>query len=60
MMNGWDGTLKVDEDSNTILTSMVGAGRKNANNEFEGVLMGEVQQGSDEATLGIYGYNNGA
>lgn len=60
MMNAWNGKISMDENSDTILASMVGAGRKNSNNEFEGVLMGEVQQGSDEATLGIYGYNNGA
>ncbi len=63
MLNSWDGSLKVDEESNTILTAMVGAGRKNSNNEFEGVLMGDVAtQVGDQSitTLGIYGYNNGA
>jgi hypothetical protein len=32
MLNEWDGSLKIDEDNNSILTAMVGAGRKNTNN----------------------------
>jgi hypothetical protein len=50
MLNAWDGSLKIDEDNNTILSMMLGAGRKNENNQFEGVLMGDVLAGSgDEA-----------
>jgi hypothetical protein len=42
---------------------MVGAGRKNKDNKFEGVLMGDVGTGSgDDAiiTTGLYGFHDGA
>lgn len=63
MLNAWDGALKIDEENGTIMSSMVGAGYKTAQNTFEGVLMGDVggQVGADNATgVGLYGYNNGA
>ena len=62
MLNSWDGEFKIDEKNGTILSSMIGAGRKTINNTFEGVLMGDVSGniGSDAATgIGIYGYNDG-
>lgn len=65
MLNAWDGSLKISETDGTIMSTMVGAGRKNANNEFEGVLMGDVSGGAGLNTgnkkgLGLYGFNNGA
>ena len=63
MLNAWDGSLKIDEENGTILSSMIGAGRKTANNTFEGILLGNVggQVGTDNATgIGLYGYNDGA
>jgi hypothetical protein len=42
MLNKWDGSLTIDEKNGTILASMVGAGIKDRNNTFSGVLMGEV------------------
>ena len=63
MLNEWDGSLVIDKDNGTILSTMVGAGRKTTNNTFEGVLMGDVGAvpGSDCATgIGLYGYHDGA
>lgn len=62
MINKWDGSLVIDEDNGTIMSTMVGAGRKNANNQFEGVLLGDVGSASeDNATgVGLYGFHNGA
>lgn len=62
MLNKWDGSFKIDEENGTILSTMVGAGRKNANNQFEGILMGDVGSASeDNATgVGLYGFHNGA
>ena len=58
MLNTWDGELTINEDDNTILASMIGAGRKTATNQFEGVLMGEIK--TDTATeTGLYGYHQG-
>ena len=75
MLNDWDGTLDINEENGTILSSMVGAGRKTANNAFEGVLMGDVAVGastgngffdganigiSNQTGLGLYGFHEGA
>lgn len=62
MINKWDGSFKIDEENGTILSTMVGAGRKNSENQFEGVLMGDVGSASeDNATgVGLYGFHNGA
>lgn len=64
MLNKWDNTLTMDEENGTILSTMLGAGRKNNNNTFSGVLIGDVQQGTgntnDANTLtGVYGLHEG-
>ena len=61
MINAWDGSLKIDEENGTIMSTMVGAGRKNKENAFEGVLMGDVATGTqtDKGVIGLYGFNNG-
>ena len=54
--------MKIDEKDNYILTSMIGAGRKNYDNSFSGVLMGEVGQNTnltETETLGLYGIHEG-
>jgi hypothetical protein len=69
LLNNWDGSLQIDEKNGTILSSMVGAGRKTPNNTFEGVLMGDIQKADDDDEdfdyynkqgLGLYGFNDGA
>lgn len=62
MINKWDGSLVIDEENGTIMSTMVGAGRKNSENQFEGVLLGDVGSASeDNATgVGLYGFHNGA
>lgn len=57
-INQWDGNLIVDEQNNYILSAMVGAGRKDENNKFYGVLMGDVTNNSKIST-GLYGYRQG-
>ena len=61
LLNQWDGSLTIDEKNGTILSTMVGAGVKNSDNTFSGVLMGDVQNAADmNATgMGIYGFNHG-
>jgi hypothetical protein len=62
-INKWDGGLSIDEDNGTILSTMVGAGRKNERNLFEGVLMGDVGTGSKDnsiTSVGLYGFHDGA
>ena len=66
MLNAWDGSLTIDKKNGTILSSMVGAGRKTRNNTFEGVLMGDVEgsagiyDAKNKSGLGLYGFNDGA
>ena len=66
LLNDWDGSFQIDEEDGTILSTMVGAGRKTVNNTFEGVLMGNVGAAAGIETpphktgLGIYGFNDGA
>ena len=65
MLNAWDGKFKIDDQNGTILSTMVSAGRKNQNNQFEGVLMGDIEAGAkfnpdNKSGLGIYGFNAGA
>lgn len=59
MLNKWDGSLTIDEKNGTILASMVGAGIKDKNNTFSGVLMGEVSQAFNDNHngLGLYGFH---
>ena len=59
MLNKWDGSLTIDEKNGTILASMVGAGIKDRNNTFSGVLMGEVAQAfkDNHNGLGLYGFH---
>lgn len=63
MLNQWDGSLTIDEENGTILSTMLGAGKKNQNNTFSGVLIGDIQGGSklnDTETLtGVYGIHEG-
>jgi hypothetical protein len=62
LLNEWDGSLSIDEGNGTILSTMVGAGRKDEDNRFEGVLMGDVATGSnaDAVMTGLYGFHKGA
>lgn len=65
MLNEWDGSLCIDEKNGTIMSSMVGAGRKTVNNTFEGVLMGNVGAQADIYSdnaegIGIFGFHDGA
>lgn len=63
MLNQWDGTLSLDEDNSTILAAMLGAGRKDTDNTFSGVLIGDIQKGTNngsaETKTGVYGIQKG-
>lgn len=61
LLNDWDGELRIDEEGNTILSALLGAGRKNANNTFDGVLMGNVDAAAGISDgIGLYGFHQGA
>jgi hypothetical protein len=60
MFNNWDGSLVVDEENNKILAAIVGAGKKNTDNTFTGVVMGEeTNTKTSSFNTGLFGYSHG-
>lgn len=62
LVNNWNSSeLSIDEDSNSVLARMIGAGTKDAYNRFTGVLMGDFTDKSDGSIgTGITGFRNGS
>ena len=64
-LNKWNGDLLVDAAGNKILTAMVGAGHKDAENTFTGVVMGDVEHQDPydgnrlKKSTGLFGYKEG-
>ena len=55
VINGWN-HKEVFIDDNFVLAPMIGAGTKNTENAFTGIIMGnDIQQ----KMIGLYGYNGG-
>jgi hypothetical protein len=56
--------MKIDEESGTIMGSVIGAGKKNSDNSYSGVVLGEVgkvdKNGYVKDKEGILGYDHGA
>ncbi len=64
-LNDWNGQFEINEENGTILSTMLGAGKKTDNNTFEGVLIGDIEAGANfdkhnADGIGIYGFNDGA
>ena len=58
-INGWDGSkLEIDEDGQYILAPQMGAGEKNDDNTFTGLVMGKSVNG-EETRNGLFGYYHG-
>ena len=48
-------------DNGTIMSTMIGAGKKDSSNAFYGVLMGDIGSASKGKTgIGLYGFHQGA
>lgn len=60
-MNGWDGnSISINNDGGFILAPQIGAGRKNDDNSFTGMFMGEVKEaGKIKTEVGLFGYDQG-
>lgn len=60
-INDWDGKLLIDENEGTAMTARLGAGVKDENGKFSGVLLGEwqtkIEDGSWTSKTGLYGYD---
>lgn len=63
MLNSWDGTMQINEENGTILSTMLGAGKKNNDNTFTGVLIGDIEKGTGNQEIvnqiGVYGLQDG-
>ena len=58
-INGWDGSkLEIDENGQYILAPQMGAGEKNDDNTFTGLVMGKLVNG-EETRNGLFGYYHG-
>lgn len=60
-LNDWDGnSIQLDANGNqTILAPQVGAGKKNNDSSFTGVLIGEVKEDNNLYKTGLLAYNQG-
>lgn len=63
-LNAWDGnTVKIDEDNGYVMAPQIGAGEKDSNNRFTGVLMGKTETytggAENEKEVGLFGYAHG-
>ena len=61
-INSWDGnSVSIDKDGNgVILAPQVGAGQKETDNSFTGILMGKVKEPEkNNIDIGLFGYNFG-
>ena len=65
LLNSWNEGLTIDEENGIILSAMMGAGFKDNENRFHGVLMGDVGSKTNVETgsrtgVGLYGFHEGA
>ena len=60
-LNAWDGnTIEINEDNNYIMAPQIGAGIKNEDNTFTGVVMGKATTyDMEEEQVGLLGYSGG-
>ena len=59
MLNAWNGELEIDETNGTILSSMIAAGKKESDNSYTGVLIGDVTAADVGSHTGVYGFEHG-
>lgn len=64
-VNKWDGkSIEMDDLTGTILTSALAAGKKEKDNSFSGVMLGDWSRTDTAAAVskqtGLYGFNHGA
>lgn len=63
-LNAWDGnTVTIDEDNGYVMAPQIGAGEKDSNNRFTGILMGKTEtytgHSAEEKETGLFGYCHG-
>lgn len=60
-INGWDGnSIQLDKDGGYILTPQIGAGKKENDNSFTGMIMGRSKNSNSSIEkIGLLGYDKG-
>lgn len=60
-LNDWDGnSINIDKEGGFILAPQIGAGKKDTENRFTGLLMGQVKEANQKrADIGLIGYHRG-
>ena len=59
-LNKWEGELTINEDNNLILAKSIGAGKKDENNTFTGVIFGDWSDDNlTTSKTGIFGFKKG-
>ena len=60
-LNAWDGnTIEINEDNNYIMAPQIGAGVKNEDNTFTGIVMGKATTyDMEKEQVGLLGYSSG-
>lgn len=60
-LNAWDGNhIEINEDENYILAPQIGAGVKDNENKFTGIVMGKAETyDKKDASVGLLGYSAG-
>jgi hypothetical protein len=61
ILNNWDGALKVDDKNNLIFAGAGIFGKKNEDNSFSGVTLGELKDfaSGNSIETGILGFHHG-
>ena len=63
-LNAWDGnSVTIDNEGGYVMAPQVGAGEKDSNNRFTGILMGKTEtytgKAEKEKQIGLFGYSCG-
>jgi len=61
-LNEWNGDLTIDKYGNYVMAAMLGAGSKDRENKFSGVVMGErkiLEENSVKTDIGLFGFAAG-
>ena len=59
-VNDWDGSFQLDEEGNQLMSARLGAGKKNEDDSFSGVLLGDCSNSEDGSAkiTGVYGFDH--
>ena len=63
-LNAWDGNnVTIDNEGGYVMAPQIGAGEKDSNNRFTGILMGKTEtytgKAEKEKQIGLFGYSYG-